>query len=153
VQALDDMGYSVHGPCETMFFYTPEYYAKKKDNIYLINSIEKIRGKELRACNLFMKNYRMKRQRREYLELKAATIKIQKIMRGKYMRMMYILLKNGIVDINHLIQPSSSVEPSTSVVMNSLEEGDDEREAADGEEDDDDSDKQREKIEFDDEDV
>lgn len=95
VETLYALGYSANSACETAFSLKPLYYAERRDDQYTKAVLQSIIAKEERAMVLFNKNLKRNRQRRLYLKMKKAVLKIQTKMRGWWARRLYKLFKSG----------------------------------------------------------
>jgi hypothetical protein len=124
VEALNSIGYSITTPCETVFNKNAIYYAQKTDDPYVLQLLEQIRSREIRAFALLRKNYLKSVDRKHFLLKKRSITKIQNCIRAKLARIFFRKVKAGF-DIDTLragFGNESSMAESSQMEMSTVAE-------------------------------
>jgi hypothetical protein len=86
IKALHSVGCSVTRDCDTFLNFKPEYYASRIDNQEIKDNINHIKSSEVRAANLFKRNYLRYKWRKLYTRKINGLVCIQRYVRGFIVR-------------------------------------------------------------------
>lgn len=97
IQTLNELLYSYSVPCETTFKLPPIYYAKRNDDVFMLETLQALLDKEQWAFHFFLKNFLRSKFQRQYKRIKKSVLLIQRIVRGFLARRYFALLQLGAI--------------------------------------------------------